>query len=105
IIAFPLTDARSASVSENRSTNGLERFELPIAFDGLMNLFRTWCDQETALRFQSTFYTLFSHIGRARHVFIRRVRATADQCEPQPLRPFVLAHIISQLRNGASHVW
>ena len=104
ILPIPLTNARTASVCQNQSTNILQSSHLSITGNGSTDLLGTGSDSELALRLESVFGSLLDDRDGARHVLIRRVGAGANQANLELRRPAVLLNSLLELRDRGSQI-
>jgi hypothetical protein len=104
VIALPLPDARPARVREHERADRLELRHLAVALDRLMDLLRARRHPQRALRLHASRRRLARDIGRARKIFVRRVRAAADQRGRELRRIGVLRDVGAHLRDRAREI-
>lgn len=104
ILAIPLTDARTAGVGKNDTTEFLKSLELAIALDGSTDLLGTGRNSEERLRLQTVVDSVLGDRGSTGHVLVRRVGARADQTDLELLRPSVGLNGVLELRDGGGQV-
>ena len=104
IAPIPLTNARTASVSEHETADFLKSSHLTVTSDSSTDLFGTGSDSELALGVQTVFSSLTSDGSSAGHILVRRVGARTDQRNLQLLRPAVLLDSVLELRERGSKV-
>ncbi len=102
--ALPLPDARAAHVREDSRADGLEVGEQPVALDRRPHLLGTGCDEQLCLGRQALGRGLPRDRRGPSDVFVRRVRAGADEGRRDLQRPVVrlrgctdLAHLVGQV--------
>lgn len=104
VLTIPLTNARTASVGENHTTELLEGLELTIALNGSANLLRARGDSEGSLGLQAVVESIASDRGGARHVLVRRVGARTDETNLEVLGPVVVLDGLAELGDGGGQI-
>lgn len=104
IPAIPLTDAGTASVGEDDTTELLESLELPIAGNGGANLLGTRGDNEGRLGLEAVVKSITGDRGTARHILVRGVGAGADQTDLELLGPAIGLDGSGELGDGGGKI-
>ena len=81
VLSVPLSDARSASVGKNGTSDSLELLHLSVTSDGGTNLLGSGGDGETRLGLESVGSGLLSDRSGTGHVLVRRVGAGSDETD------------------------
>ncbi len=104
VLAIPLTDARTAGVGKDDTTEFLKSLKLAIALDGSTDLLGTGSNSEERLRLQTVVDSVLGDGGSTGHVLVRRVGARADQTDLELLRPSVGLDGLLELGDGGGQV-
>ncbi len=104
VVAFPLTDARTAGVGEDSGAELLEGSHLAVALDGRLDLLRPRGDPERALDGRAVVERLLGDIGGAGDVLIGRVGARADETRGERVGVAVGGDIGGHLRDRPCEV-
>ena len=104
IAPIPLTNARSASVSQDDTTDILEGSHLTVTFDSSTNLLRSGGDSVLALHVQTVVLSLTSDRSSAGHVLVRRVGARTDESNLEFSRPAILLNLSLELGERGSQI-
>ena len=104
IAPIPLTNARTASVSEHETADFLKSSHLTVTSDSSTNLFGTGSDSELALGVQTVFSGLTSDGSSAGHILVRRVGARTDQSNLELNGPVVLLDSLGKLGDRGSQI-
>ena len=104
IAPIPLTNARTASVSEHETADFLKSSHLTVTSDSSTNLFGTGSDSELALGVQTVFSSLTGDGSSAGHVLVRRVGARTDESDLELGGPVVLDDFILELGKRGSEI-
>jgi len=104
IAPVPLTNARTASISKDDTTNLFESLDLTVTGNGSTDLLGARGDRELGLGLETVFGSLTGNSSGASHVFVGRVGARADECNLEFLWPVVLLDFLSELGDGGSKI-
>jgi hypothetical protein len=104
IASVPLTNARTASVGEDHTTELLEGLELTVTLNGGTNLLRTGGDSEGSLGLDTVVEGITGNGGSAGHILVRGVGARADQTDLELVGPAVVLDSLAELGDGSSQI-
>lgn len=104
VLAVPLSNARTAGVGEDDTTELLESLKLTITLNSGANLLGTGGNSEERLGLQTMVKSVTSDRGGTGHVLIRGVGARTDQTNLELLRPLVGLDSLLELGDGGSKV-
>ena len=99
-----MTNARTASVGENDSTDIFKGLDLTVTFNSGANLLRTGGDSVFGLEFKTGIPGLFDEGSRARHVLVGRVGAGTDEGDLDLIWPVVFLGLGGELGDGGSEI-
>lgn len=104
VLPVPLTDARTASVGEDDSTDIFESLDLTITFNGGANLLGTRGDGECRLELKTSVLGLGDEGSGAGHVLVGRVGAGTDEGDLDLIGPVVLLGFGGELGDGGGEI-
>ena len=104
ILAVPLSNARTAGVGEDDTTELLKGLELTVTLNGSANLLGTRSNSEDRLGLQTVVESILGDGSSTRHILVRRVGARANQTDLELLGPAVGLDSLLELRDGSSQV-
>ena len=104
IAPIPLTNTRTASVSEHETADFLKSSHLTVTSDSSTDLFGTGSDSELALGVQTVFSGLTSDGSSAGHILVRRVGARTDESNLEFSRPAILLNLSLELGERGSQI-
>ena len=104
VFPVPLTDARTAGVSEDNTTDTLESSDLSVTLNCCPNLLRTGGDGELGLDLDTVLGSLLDDGSGAGHILIRRVGARTDERNLEFLGPVVLLDGCGKLGKRGSQI-
>jgi len=99
-----LTDARTACISQNETTDSFKSANLTVTLNGSTDLLRARSDSELALNIETMLSSFTGNRSRARHVLVRRVSAGTDESDLEFLGPVVLLDLLSKLRERGGKI-
>lgn len=100
----PLSNARTACVGQNHTTEVLKSLELTISLNGRANLFRTRSHSEHALGLDTVVESILRNRRSTAHVLVGRVRARTNQTDLELIRPAVGLDRILELADRGGEI-
>lgn len=104
ILTIPLTNAGSASVGKDDTSELLKSLELTVTLNGGANLLGTRSNSVDGLGLDTVVQGIASDGGRAGHILIRGVGARADETDLELSGPAVLLNSLLELRERGGKI-
>ena len=104
VLPIPLSNTRTASVSEYQAANALESLDLSITGDSGTDLLGTGGDSELRLNIQTVIGGLLGDESGTRHVLVGRIGTGADQANLELMGPTVLLNLGGELGKWGSQI-
>jgi len=105
VLTVPLTNAWTASICQNHTTELLEGGKLAITLDGGSNLLGTRGNGEEGLGLDAVVEGIASDGGGAGHILIGGVGARTNQTNLKLLRPAVGLDSLTELGDRSGKIW
>jgi len=99
VLTLPLTDARTASIGKDNTTDAAEDVGNAVALDGRTDLLRARRDVELGLDLGSVLGSLAADVGSAAEILVAAVGAGADEAHKELVDPSALLEVSSHVRK------
>lgn len=104
IATVPLSNARTASVGKNHTTELLEGLELTVTLNGSADLLGTGSDGEEGLGLDTVVESVTGNGSGTRHILVRGVGARSDKTDLHLLGPAVGLDSLLELADGGGKI-